>query len=316
MKRVLVTGGYGFIGSHVVEAYLLEGYEVIVIDNLSSGIESNLASCIDDPHLTVYRADIKNKEDVESIIETCKPHIINHHAAQKSIPHSMEDPINDISENLIGLMNLIMACKKHPIDNFIFVSSGGALSKELIGNEKSREDNKPQLESPYAITKYSGENYVRIYAALYGFNYVILRYGNAYGPRQIKDGECGVIPIFVDNIVRNQPSTLMTYDDMPRGCTRDYINVADIAQFNVLVAEKELNTTFNVSSGTEIAILDLYQKIQEIFSSSCEIEIIGPRLGDVKRSVLDVSKAKNLVSWETTVSLDEGLEVLKRQYES
>ena len=310
-KKVLVTGGCGFIGSHVVEAYLKEGYEVVVVDNLSTGSLSNLSDVINNPALTVLNVDIRDEEKVHEVFAKYRPNVINHHAAQKSIPYSVENPRYEIEENMLGLVNLLMACKEYPVENFIFVSSGGALSKEIVNNEKSTEEDKPQQESPYAISKFAGENYVRIYSQLYGFNYVVLRYANVYGPRQIKEGECGVIPIFVDNILDNKPSVLMTYDDMPRGCTRDYVNVKDIAEINVLVSDKKLNEIFNVGSGEEIAILDIYEKVKEVFGSELPIEKRGPRLGDVRRSVLSNSKAEKYLGWKPSVDLETGLAVIR-----
>lgn len=278
---------------------------------MSTGRKDNLKEQNSNPNLTIIEADIRDTEKINQIFSKYKPDIVNHHAAQKSIPHSVDNPRYEIEENMLGLVNLILACRENPIENFIFASSGGALSKEITGNEKSKEEDKPQLESPYAISKFAGENYIRIYAKLYNFNYVILRYANVYGPRQVKEGECGVIPIFVDNILENKPSVLMTYEDMPRGCTRDYINVKDIAAANLFVSDKKLNDLFNIGSGKEIGILDIYNKVAEVFHTDLPIEVKGPRYGDVKRSVLDTDKIKERLGWVPTINFEEGLTNLK-----
>jgi len=313
-KSVFLTGGCGFIGSHLAEAYVKEGYRVIVADNLSSGRIENLDGIKDNSNLVIYNIDIRDQEKLFEIIDKHRPTLINHHAAQKSVPYSVENPIYDVTENLIGLLNLILACQKFPIDNFIYISSGGALSKEIIGDDQSKESDIPQLESPYAITKYAGENYIKIYSNLFNFQYTVLRYGNVYGPRQIKDGECGVIPIFVENAINNVSSILMTYDDMPKGCTRDYVNVSDVVVANILATNKPINDIVNISSAKEVCILDIYNCIQEVFGTSVAISKQGPRLGDVRRSVLNNEKAKKILDWEPRTNLMDGLRNLKNFY--
>ncbi len=309
-KTVLITGGAGFIGSHLVQSYFNEGYTVVVVDNLSSGYLENIKNLIDNKKVFFYNVDIRDSNSLENIFKTHKPSIINHHAAQKSVPYSIEDPVYDLSLNLQSLLNILSLVKIYKIENFIYISSGGALSKEIIGNEKSKETDFPQLKSPYAITKFSGENYIKIYSEIYDFKYTILRYGNVYGPRQVAAGECGVIPIFVNNILDGIESTLMTYDDMKKGCTRDYINVKDVADINMIVSKNPTNDVFNISSGNEIPILDIYNNIKEVFHSDLKINITGPRIGDVKRSVLDISKVKSTLNWQPKISLKEGLQDL------
>lgn len=188
VKTVLLTGGAGFIGSHIAEDYVKSGYKVVIVDNLSSGKIENIKELVNTGAVSFYNIDIRNSKELQEVFEKHKPDIINHHAAQKSVPYSVENPIVDIEINGIGLLNLLMLTKKYPIQNFIYISSGGALSKKIEGDEKSKETDKPQLVSPYAITKFAGENYVKLYAELNNFNYTILRYANVYGPRQIADG--------------------------------------------------------------------------------------------------------------------------------
>lgn len=310
-KTVLLTGGAGFIGSHIAESYIEAGYKVVIADNLVSGKMCNLESIKDHENLVFYHCDITEKQELEKIFAAHKPDIINHHAAQKSIPASVEEPIYDLKNNLLGLLNLLTLCKLYPIKNFIYVSSGGALSKEITGDEKSKEADFPQLKSPYAITKFAGENYVRDYAGLYGFGFSVLRYGNVYGPRQIPDGECGVIPIFIGNVLEGKESVLMTFDDMPRGCTRDYVFIDDVVRFNMLVTEKTTGGVFNISSGEEVAMLDIYEKILQVFEKEVPIKVAGPRLGDIKRAVLDNSKAKTELGFVPAVSLKAGLQILR-----
>jgi len=310
-ETILVTGGAGFIGSHICERYVKEGHNVVIVDNLSSGRHENIERLLKKEGVYFYQLDILDKKKLEEVFQKHRPTVINHHAAQKSVPDSVENPTNDLKINLMGLINLITLAQQFPIQNFIYVSSGGALSKEIIGNEKSEETDIPQLISPYAITKFAGEQYIKIYSELYKFNFSILRYANVYGPRQIGDGECGVIPIFVDNILNQKYSILMTYPDMPRGCTRDYVYISDIVEANVLCLERKVNDIINIASGNEIGILDIYYTIREAFNSNLPIHVRGPRLGDVKRSVLNYKKAKELIGWEPRIDLKEGARSLK-----
>ena len=310
MQTVLVTGGAGFIGSHLVEEYLKRGYKVVVVDNLSTGKMENLNNVMENELFFFYEANICNIDELEQIMDKHRPNIINHHAAQKSIPYSVEDPVFDIKTNGIGLLNLIMLSNKFSVEKIIYASSGGALSKDITGCEKSRECDTPQLKSPYGITKFAGENYLKLYSELFNFEYTILRYANIYGPRQSADGECGVIPIFVNNILSNKRSVLMTYDDMPNGYTRDYVFIDDIVDINMRTTERCVNDVINIGSGQEVFILDIYKLIEKVFGTEIGIDIKGPRKGDVKRSVLDSTYAKEKTGWQPTISLEEGLKKL------
>ncbi|MBC1474397.1 SDR family NAD(P)-dependent oxidoreductase [Listeria grandensis] len=314
MKTILVTGGAGFIGSHVCEMYLKNKYKVVCVDNLSSGLESNLSQCFKNTDFTFINADIRDENTLNEIFLEYKLDIINHHAAQKSVGDSVDNPLYDLDINGKGLLNLLMLTKQYPIEKFIYISSGGALSKDIQGEEKSKESDTPQLVSPYAITKFAGEKYVELYSKLNKFEYTALRYANVYGPRQIPDGECGVIPIFVENVLKEQPSVLMTYEDMPRGCTRDYVHILDVVDANLYATEEPANMTINIGSGIEYPILDIYKKIIKAFEKNVPIEVSGPRLGDIKRSVLDPSLAYRTWKWQVSISLDEGIVSLADYY--
>lgn len=314
-KTILVTGGAGFIGSHLCEMYIAEGYKVVCIDNLVSGNMNNLADIIKHQSFTFVQGDIRDRELMMRLFETHRPSHINHHAAQKSVAYSVENPSYDLDVNLVGLMTILDCVKAYPIENFIYVSSGGALSKKIEGNEKSAETDTPQLISPYALTKFTGEKYIEMYAGQYGYDFTVVRYANIYGPRQVPDGECGVIPIFLNNILAEKPSVLMTYPDMPNGCTRDYVYVADVVEINKLASEKPTNTVVNVGTGEEIAILDIYKEILTVFEKDVAIFIEAPRAGDVRRSVLDAGRAKDLLGWKSEVALHEGLTKLRAHLE-
>lgn len=310
-KTILLTGGAGFIGSHVLEGYLSKGFKVVVVDNLATGDMANISDALE-KGVEFVNVDIRDKDRLEDVFKKYHPDIINHHAAQKSVPYSVEKPLYDISVNIVGTMNLIQLAGEYGIENFIAVSSGGALSKELVGdNDRSKETDMPQLVSPYAIAKFSSEKFLDIYSEKYGFAYTVLRYANVYGPRQIADGECGVIPIFVNDIIAGRQSVLMTYPDMPRGCTRDYVFIEDVVRANMMVTEKPLNDVVNIGSGQELAIMDIYEMIIEVFGTARNLQVKGPREGDVRRSVLDSQKVDDLIGWKPKVSLREGLEKLR-----
>ena len=315
-KVVLVTGGAGFIGSHVSEAYIENGYDVVIVDNLSSGKIENISGILKKYPDNVFfcKSDIRNYDEMEKVFCKYKPKIINHHAAQKSVPFSVDNPQIDVDINISGLLNILKCIKTYKIDHFIGISSGGALSKEIKEDEKSCESDTPQLLSPYAISKFALENYLKIYSSKYDFEYSVLRYANVYGPRQIPDGECGLIPIFIDNIINDKESILMTYDDMPKGCTRDYVNIQDVIRANLLVTKKPTNGVINIGSGKEESILDIYNELQKVFMSEVRINVVGPRAGDIKRSVLDCTKAKEILNWECSVNLTQGLTELKKYY--
>lgn len=311
MQTILITGGAGFIGSHIVERYIRKGWRVVVVDDFSSGSRANLATVAESAALIVEEADIRDAAALDRIFAAYRPELVNHHAAQKSVAASVTEPLLDQEINGRGFLNVLLACGKYAVGNIVYASSGGALSKVITGTEKSKETDPPQLISPYAVHKYAGEKYLAMYASLYGFSYTVLRYANVYGPRQVPDGECGVIPIFVANIEAGRESVLMTYPDMPRGCSRDYVHVYDVARINELAGDTPTNTVLNVGTGEEIFILDIYEKLQAAWETDLPIRITGPREGDIRRSVLDASRAEELLGWRPSVGWEEGLRSIR-----
>ena len=312
MKKVLITGGAGFIGSHLSEMYLENGYRVLVVDNLVSGKLDNLTKCFDNENFQFKKCDITNKQAIREIIENYVPDIINHHAAQKSVADSVENPLNDLDTNLKGLLNILSCLKEIKSVNFIFSSSGGALSKEIVGDDCSSETDYPSLESPYAITKFASEQYIKLYSKQYGFNYTILRYANVFGPRQDAQGECGVVPIFISQVNDGLMSKIMTYSDMPDGCTRDYVYVSDVVEANRLASVFKTNEVYNVSSGKELSMHEIYKKVVDVFEGEYKLYFTGPRAGDIKRSVLNNSKITKKLGWNCKVTFEEGLELMKK----
>lgn len=311
MNTIIVTGGAGFIGSHLTEAYLREGWQVVVVDDFSCGTEKNLAAVWDLPRLHVERVDIRDGSSLRAVFQKYRPIAVNHHAAQKSVADSVVHPLLDQDINGKGFLQVLTAAMDVGVKQIVYASSGGALSKVIEGDELSHEDDPPQLISPYAVHKFAGEKYLAMYAAQGGYQYTVLRYANVYGPRQVADGECGVVPIFVDNILASRPSVLMTYPDMPRGCSRDYVYVADVVRANLMATSRPLNTVVNIGSGKETYILDIYEMLATLFDSEQPIHIVGPRAGDIRRSVLCADRARKRLGWSPEVDWQTGLQALK-----
>lgn len=298
--KILVTGGAGFIGSNVVDKFIDAGHEVVVVDDLSSGKIENL-----NPKAKFYLMDICS-DNLEKVFELEKPEIVDHHAAQKSVPKSVEDPIHDAEINVMGLLNILNNCVKYNVKKVIFVSSGGALSgdAEVI---PTKETYIPDMIAPYAITKFVSEKYLHFYAVTHQLKYVSLRYANVFGPRQIPDGECGVLPIFMNNVLDGKPSRLLTYNDMPRGTTRDYVYIDDICEANLLALTKGENEILNIGTGKELYIADLYDTMQQVMNSELPLILESERVGDVRRSAIDSSKAEKILGWSPKVSLSDGI---------
>jgi len=306
--KILVTGGAGFIGSNVVDGYLNEGHEVIVVDNLFTGKKENI-----NPNAKFYEIDIRSSE-LGKIIERERPEIINHHAAQISVPDSVSDPIFDADVNIKGLLNILENAVRYGVKRVIFISSGGA----IYGDAKeypTSESYQPRPLSPYAISKYTSEYYLAYYKHQYGLEYTILRYANIYGPRQIPHGEAGVVAIFMDNILKGKKSILYHFPEDEEGMIRDYCFVEDVVRANIKALEKGSNNFFNIGTGIGTKTLHLYKMILDIFkemgyevSSELNMPIKKPaRPGDLKRSCLIVKKAEKYLDWTPETDLKTGL---------
>lgn len=298
--KVLLTGGAGFIGSHVADAYLQAGHQVVVLDNLSSGNLKNLPGKV-----KLYLADIGSPE-VEKIFRIEEPEIVNHHAAQISVTVSARDPLVDARVNALGLLNLLEAARLHPVKKIIFSSTGGAIygEAELM---PTPEDYPPQPLSPYGIHKWLGEQYLRFYSHQYRLPYTVLRYANVYGPRQNAEGEAGVVAIFVNQLIRGETPTIFAYPEEKDGMTRDYVYVQDVARANLLAAEKGTGEVINVGTGVSTATGALYREICTFFKNPPEAKRDKARPGDLRQSRLDVGKAKRVLGWQPSVDLHEGL---------
>jgi UDP-glucose 4-epimerase len=306
--KILVTGGAGFIGSHVVDGYLEAGHEVVVLDNLYIGKRENVNSGV-----RFYEVDIRSLE-ISEIIEKETPEVVNHHAAQISVPASVEDPGFDADVNIKGLINLLEASRKNRVRKVIFISSGGAIYGEA-DEYPTTEEYAPKPLSPYAITKLTSEYYLSYYRHQWGLNYTVLRYANIYGPRQIPQGEAGVVAIFMSQLMNNSPCMLYHFPDEPSGMIRDYCFVKDVVKANLLALDQGESGIFNIGTGKETNTLSLFQLIFD------EVNKVKPDLdeklrqperqlarpGDISRSCLKVEKAAVGLKWKPETALAEGI---------
>ncbi len=313
--KVLVTGGCGFIGSHVADFYLEKGYEVVLVDNLSTGKIENK-----NPRAVLYKIDITD-DALKEVFEKERPEIVNHHAAQISVPYSVENPLFDARTNIEGTIRLLELSVAYGVRKFVFASTGGAIygDTEII---PTTEDCTPEPRSPYAISKLACEKYILFYHYHYGIDYAILRYSNVYGPRQIPHGEAGVVAIFTEKLMAGEHPVLYHYPGEESGMIRDYVYVKDVAVANMIVSEERKTGIFNISTGTGTETLKLYEKIKKALMEEgvkVKEEFNQPRRaearpGDLRRSVLDPKKAKIELGWEARYNLDDGIRETVKWY--
>jgi UDP-glucose 4-epimerase len=296
--RILVTGGAGFIGSHVVDAYVAAGHEVAVLDNFSTGNEANL-----NPAAEAHRVDLRDQPGVEKLIASFRPEIVNHHAAQSEVPKSVADPTYDAQVNIIGGLNLLRACIDNAVNKVIFISTGGALYGEP-DVVPADEDHPVRPLSPYGTSKFCFEQYLGTFKRTFGLEFTVLRYANIYGPRQDFYAEEGrVVAIFASRMLAAKPVTI----DGDGEQSRDMLHVGDAATANLAALERGSGGTFHVSSGIPVTVNDLYRKLA-ILTNYKPVPNHGPgRKGDVFRIALDNTRARRELGWEPRVSLEEGL---------
>lgn len=309
-EKVLLTGGAGFIGSHIADLLLNNGYDLIIIDDLSSGKISNL-----NKKVQFFKTDINNAS-LEKIFNSEKPDYVCHQAAQISISNSINNPKNDALNNIIGLLNLLDLSCKNGIRGFIFASSGGA----IYGDCKSFptvEDTPLQPSSPYGISKMSSEYYLHFYYQRFGLKYITLRYGNVYGPRQDPSGEAGVIAIFIEKMLNGITPVINGDGEY----IRDYVYVKDVAnacllgiqcmlELSVMKNERKQYKTFNaynIGTGIGTSVNELYYRLQKIIGIDKEVIFGPPRVGDLRKSILDPCLAKKNFDWKAQYNLHDGL---------
>ncbi|MFA4942417.1 MAG: NAD-dependent epimerase/dehydratase family protein [Patescibacteria group bacterium] len=294
--KILVTGGAGFIASNLVDRLIDAGHQVVIIDNLSSGLKEYI-----NPQAHFYQLDILAPK-VEEIFALQKFDLVFHLAAQISVIKSVEDPEFDNRVNVLGGLNILSCCLKHQVKKIVFVSTGGALygEAEVI---PTQEDYPTYPLSPYGIHKLTFEKYLNYYHAVYGQNYTTLRLANVYGPRQYKGGECGVVSIFIDNAVSDRES-IVNGDGSK---TRDFVYVSDVVEALMRAAATDYVGAINIGTGIEKSVADVVLAIELALGKSIKKKFGPAKAGEQERSCLDISRAKQILGWEPQVMLDEGI---------
>jgi UDP-glucose 4-epimerase len=303
--KILITGGAGFIASHVADAYLELGHEVVIVDNLSSGNKANL-----NPKAKFIEADITNKDLIQAIVREERPEVINHHAAHIQVGYSVKNPQFDAENNIMGLLNIMEAAKEIPVKKVIMAATGGA----MYGNKPTpfNEEMKAEPLSPYGISKRAGELYLNYYHELYQIPFISLRYSNVYGPRQNAHGESGVIAIFTEMIAAGKAPAI----NGDGTHTRDYVYVSDVAKANVLALSSDFVGELNIGTQTEISTNEVFRKVVAEMGVDMEEVHTAERPGEQVTSSLDYSKAKQILGWEPVVSFDEGVKRVVAWYKN
>lgn len=296
--RILVTGGAGFIGSHVVDAYLAARHQVAVLDNFSTGREGNV-----NPAAEVHHVDLREQSQVANVVASFRPDVVNHHAAQSEVPKSVADPAYDAHVNILGGLNLLKACVDNSVRKFIFISTGGALYGEpdLVPAD---EDHPIRPLSPYGTSKFAFEQYLGTFQRTFGLGYTVLRYANIYGPRQDFYAEEGrVVAIFASRMLVGKPVTI----DGDGTQSRDMLHVGDVATANLAALDKGEGGTYHISTGIPIMINDIFRKLALLTEYKLEPRFGPPRQGDVYRIALDNTRAREQLGWRPQISIEEGL---------
>ncbi len=296
--RILISGGAGFIGSHVADALIERGHRVTILDNLVSGSEENV-----NRRAKFHKFDIGNRKRLEKLFEKVQPEAVFHFAAQINVRTSVENPSADAETNIMGSLSLIELAAKHGVKKFVFSSTGGAMFDDTTPRPTSESIPAAPL-SPYGIAKLSIEHYLRFFREVRGLPYVILRYANVYGPRQNAHGEAGVISIFLTRMLEGTAPTI-NGDGMQ---TRDYVYVGDVAEANVKALDSAIEEgVFHIGTGIETSVNDIFRMLNWQFGKAFE-EVHGPaKPGEIAASALNARRAKEILGWEPKVALSEGL---------
>jgi len=294
--KVLVTGGAGFIGSHLVDRLVMEGHEAIVVDNLATGKRRNINRAA-----RFYKMDIQSWR-LERVFRNERPNVVMHLAAQMDVRKSVEDTMFDAQVNVLGTLNVLQQAVKHGARKVIFSSSGGA----IYGEQEiypAPEIHVTQPLSPYGLSKLCGEQYLSYYQRVSGLQAVSLRYANVYGPRQDPEGEAGVVAIFIQKMLNNEQAVINGNGRQ----TRDFVFVDDVVEANLAMMGQDTQGTYNVGTGVETSINDLFRILVQ-HTGSASKEIHGPaKKGEQARSVIDNTKLRHEISWEPKADLSDGL---------
>ena len=298
--KILVTGGAGFIGSHVVDAYIAAGHQVAVFDNLATGREENVNSAA-----KFHRGDVVDKAAVAAAIADFRPEVVSHHAAQAEVPKSVADPGHDALVNIVGGLNVLRACVDSGVRKVVFSSTGGALYGEpdIV---PAGEDHPIRPLSPYGTSKYAFEQYLGTFHRTFGLRYTALRYANIYGARQDFFAEEGrVVAIFASRMLEGKPVTI----DGDGNQSRDMLHVGDVATANLAALERGDGGVYHISSAIPVTVNDLFRKLALLTEYKHEPRFGPARKGDVYRIALDNQRAAGELGWRPQVTLEDGLQL-------
>lgn len=293
---VLVTGGAGFIGSHIADRLVSEGYRVVIVDDLSSGTLKNV-----NPRALFYQVDLRDYKAIEEVFDKEKPTIVNHHAAQVDVTKSVSDPATDAHINIIGGINLLKSACKHGVQRFIYASTAAVYGDpEYVPID---EDHPIKPLSAYGISKSTFEKYLELEASRVGMHYVILRYANVFGPRQVPHGEGGVVAVFANRMLAGEQCRIFGNGSK----TRDYVYVQDVVEANILAMQSAACGVFNIGTAKETTDQEVFDTVRAAVGSSQEPIYADERPGEIRRSCFDASKAKTQLGWKAKVSFAEGV---------
>lgn len=300
--RLLITGGAGFIGSHIAERSLAAGWQVAVLDDLSSGRRENVPAGAE-----FFQVDIQDREAVMKAFAAFQPDAVSHQAAQASVAISVREPQKDASINILGSLNIMQACVEHKVKHIVFASTGGAIYGEVPDGIRASVSTTPVPVSPYACSKFAVEKYLECFRQEHGLNYTVLRYANVYGPRQDPHGEAGVVAIFCNRMLLNESVKIFARKTSgDPGCVRDYVYIDDVARANLAALQGKISDRIlNIGTGVESTTLQLAEQIRESLGSRSEILYGDCRPGDVERSLLDADRLVELLG--PTVQVADGL---------
>lgn len=304
--KILITGGAGFIGSHIVDECIKKGWNVVVVDNLSTGKKENVNS-----KAKFYNVDITNYSAIETIFKHEQPTVVNHHAAQIDVRRSVANPQYDAQINIIGSLNLLELCVKYKVEKFIFASSGGTIYGECRNKKPPTETSGPAPESPYGCAKLSVEYYMNYYYKVFGLNAISLRYSNVYGPRQDPLGEAGVVAIFTKRMLNGEDVYIYGSGEQ----MRDFVYVDDVVAANVEFMKNKVEFgIYNVGTQKAVSINVLFNMLSKLTGYNRAPIYKPPRKGELFKSYLEISKIKKDVNWKPKVSLENGLEKVVRYF--
>ena len=295
--RILVTGGAGFIGSNVADRFVALGHDVAVLDDLSTGRRENVPAAA-----RFFETSLDDRDSVDAALASFRPEVIDHHAAQIDVRHSVKDPIADATTNILGGVGLLEAAVRHGVKKFIYASTGGALYGE--GRQlPATEDHPAHPEAPYGISKYALEHYLYFYRLAYGLDVTVLRYPNVFGPRQNPHGEAGVNAIFIGLMVDGTAPTIFGDGEQ----VRDYVYVDDVVRANELALTGGAGETVNLGWGRGVSVNDIVRTLNTLLGTKLAPIHAAGRPGEVQRIYLDATRAKAVLGWEPQVSFEEGL---------